>query len=53
MDIHKQLEEGIAKFVGQGDAILFSSGFGANAGLLRAILEKNDIAYIHRFVYSY
>ena len=40
LDIHKQLEEGIAKFVGQGDAILFSSGFGANAGLLRAILGK-------------
>ena len=53
LDIHQQLEQGIAKFVGQEDAILFSSGFGANAGLLRAILGKNDIAYIHRFVYSY
>ena len=52
MGIHKQLEEGIAKFVGQGDAILFSSGFGANAGLLRAILGKNDIAYIDSYIHT-
>ena len=52
MDIHKQLKEGIAKFVGQGDAILFSSGFGANAGLLRTILGKNDIAYIDSCIHT-
>ena len=52
MDIHKQLEEGITKFVGQGDAILFSSGFGANAGLLRTILGKNDIAYIDSYIHT-
>lgn len=51
LDIHQQLEKGIASFVGQEDAILFSSGFGANSGILRALLGKNDIAltdpYIH------
>ena len=52
LDIHKQVEEGIVKFVGQGDAILFSSGFGANAGLLRAILGKNDIAYIDSYIHT-
>ena len=52
LDIHKQLEESIEKFVGQGDAILFSSGFGANAGLLRAILGKNDIAYIDSYIHT-
>lgn len=46
LDIHRQLEKEIADFVGQEDAILFSSGFGANAGLLRAILGKNDIAIL-------
>ena len=40
IDIHKKLEHEIADFVGQEDALLFSSGFGANAGLLRGILEK-------------
>ena len=52
LDIHKQVEESIVKFVGQGDAILFSSGFGANAGLLRAILGKNDIAYIDSYIHT-
>lgn len=52
LDIHKELEQKIAKFVGQEDAILFSSGFGANAGLLRAILGKNDIAYIDSYIHT-
>ena len=52
LDIHKQVEEGIVKFVGQGDAILFSYSFGANAGLLRAILGKNDIAYIDSYIHT-
>jgi glycine C-acetyltransferase len=31
------LEKEIADFTGQGEAILFSSGFGANAGFLNEI----------------
>lgn len=52
LDIHRQLEIAIAQFTGQEDAILFSSGFGANTGLLRAILGKNDIAYIDSFIHT-
>lgn len=52
LDIHKQLEEEIADFVGQEDALLFSSGFGANAGVLRALLGKNDIALIDPFIHT-
>ncbi len=52
LDIHKQLEEEIADFVGQEDAILFSSGFGANAGILSALLGKNDIAIIDPFIHT-
>lgn len=52
LDIHKQLEEAIADFVGQEDALLFSSGFGANAGVLRALLGKNDIALIDPFIHT-
>ena len=52
LDIHRKLEKEIAKFVGQEDAILFSSGFGANTGLLRAILGKNDIAYIDSYIHT-
>lgn len=52
LDIHKKLEEAIADFVGQEDALLFSSGFGANAGVLRALLGKNDIALIDPYIHT-
>lgn len=52
LDIHKKLEQSIAEFVGMEDAILFSSGFGANAGFLRAILEENDIAYTDSYIHT-
>lgn len=52
LDIHKKLEQSIAEFVGMEDAILFSSGFGANAGLLRAILGENDIAYTDSYIHA-
>ena len=52
IDIHRNLEISIAQLTGQEDAIIFSSGFGANAGALRAMLGPQDIAYydthIHR-----
>lgn len=52
LDIHKELEKAIADFVGQEDALLFSSGFGANAGVLRALLGKNDIALTDPFIHT-
>lgn len=52
LDIHRQLEKEIASFVGQEDAILFSSGFGANSGILRALLGKNDIALIDPYIHT-
>lgn len=52
LDIHRDLEEAIARFTGQEDAIVFSSGFGANAGLLRTILGKEDIAYVDSFIHT-
>ena len=52
LDIHRQLEKEIAAFVGQEDALLFSSGFGANDGTLRALLGKNDIAIADAFIHA-
>lgn len=52
LDIHHELEQKIAEFTGQEDAILFSSGFGANTGLLRSILGKNDIAYVDSYIHT-
>ncbi|CAL8130489.1 unnamed protein product [Orchesella dallaii] len=44
-DIHKQLEEKIAKFHGREDAILYPSCFDANAGLFEQILGEEDAVF--------
>ncbi len=41
-DIHKQLEQGISKFLGMEDTILYSSCFDANAGLFETLLGPED-----------
>ena len=41
-DIHKALEEKIAKFVGTEDAILYAAAFDANGGLFEPLLTKED-----------
>ena len=46
LSIHRQLEEEIAAFTGQEAALIFSSGFGVNTGVLNALLGKEDIAFI-------
>lgn len=39
---HRALEEELADFVGRPRALLFSSGWAANVGVLRAVLRKGD-----------
>ncbi|MEM6343138.1 MAG: glycine C-acetyltransferase [Bacteroidota bacterium] len=41
-DIHKELEQKIAAFVGTEDAILYAAAFDANGGLFEPILGKED-----------
>ena len=41
-DIHKQLEQSIAEFVGCEDAILYAAAFDANGGLFEPLLGKED-----------
>jgi glycine C-acetyltransferase len=41
-DVHKALEARLARFLGQEDAILFSSCFDANGGVFEALLGEED-----------
>lgn len=41
-DIHKKLEETIARFLGMDDAILYTSCFDANGGLFETLLGEQD-----------
>lgn len=51
-DIHIELERKIAKFKGCKNAILYSSGYGANCGSLLAMLQEKDIAILDRLVHA-
>jgi glycine C-acetyltransferase len=41
-DLHKTLEGELARFLGQEDAILYTSCFDANGGLFETLLGEND-----------
>jgi glycine C-acetyltransferase len=41
-DIHKQLEQRIARFLGAEDAILYAAAFDANGGLFEPLLTEAD-----------
>jgi glycine C-acetyltransferase len=41
-DIHKQLEQRIARFLGTEDAILYAAAFDANGGLFEPLLTESD-----------
>jgi glycine C-acetyltransferase len=41
-DLHKELEQRIAEFLGTDDAILYTSCFDANTGLFETLLDDND-----------
>lgn len=42
LDIHVELEKKLAKFVGKEDAIVYSTGFGVNEGVLSCITGRED-----------
>ena len=41
-DVHRRLEQKIARFLGTDDAILYSSCFDANGGLFEALFKEED-----------
>ena len=42
LDIHTELEEKLAKYVGKEEAIVFSSGYKANLGAISSVLTRHD-----------
>src|SRR5437870_2450560 len=41
-ELHRELETGLARFLGKDDAILYTSCFDANGGLFETLLGEND-----------
>jgi 8-amino-7-oxononanoate synthase len=49
LDIHIELEEKLAEFVGKEAALCFTTGFQANLGAISALVHKDDVVIIDRF----
>jgi 8-amino-7-oxononanoate synthase len=45
---HHELEEALAKFTGRARALLFSSGYMANIGILTSLLQRGDFVFEDR-----
>jgi len=50
--LHKVLEERLAHLKKQESAVIFSSGYGANAGLIAAIMDKKDLLLYDKFSHA-
>jgi glycine C-acetyltransferase len=52
IDLHIELEKKIAEFKSCESAIIYTSGFGSNAGTLLSLLQKEDIAVLDMLVHA-
>src|SRR4030042_6376219 len=48
LDIHVQLEEKLARFMRKEAALIFSTGFQVNLGVISAIVGKDDLVIIDK-----
>jgi len=46
LDIHVQLEEKLARFIRKETALIFSTGFQVNLGVISALVGKDDVVII-------
>lgn len=52
VDLHLDLEEKLAKFVGKASCLVFSTGFQANLGVVSALIGRHDIVIIDEKVHA-
>ncbi|SDM62161.1 8-amino-7-oxononanoate synthase [Daejeonella rubra] len=49
LDIHLQLEDKLAKYVNKEAAVLFSTGFQVNLGVISCLLDRNDYLILDEY----
>lgn len=52
LDIHIELEEALAEFVGKDAAILYSTGFQANQGAIAPLVGRNEYVIVDKLVHA-
>ncbi|MCX2475338.1 pyridoxal phosphate-dependent aminotransferase family protein [Pedobacter sp. MC2016-05] len=49
LDIHLELEQRLARYVGKEAAVLFSTGFQVNLGVISCLLDRNDYLILDEY----
>ena len=48
LDLHEELEQSLAELVGKPAALVFSTGYQTNVGVISALAHRNDRVYLDR-----
>lgn len=48
LDLHENLERDLAEFLGKEACLVFSTGYGANLGLISSLVSRNEHVYIDK-----
>lgn len=52
LKLHEELEDNLAKFLGKESALVFTTGYQANLGMLTALINKQSVAIVDRFAHA-
>lgn len=48
LDLHEQLEAALAEFLGKEACIVFSTGYGANLGMISGLVDRRDTVFLDK-----
>jgi len=48
LDLHEQLEHALAEFLGKESCIVFSTGYGANLGMISGLVGRGETIYLDK-----
>lgn len=50
--LHEELEDKLAQFLGKPAALVFTTGYQANLGMLTALINKHSVAVVDKFAHA-
>jgi 8-amino-7-oxononanoate synthase len=48
LDLHTQLEQALAEFLRKDDCMVFSTGYGANLGLVAGLVTRGEVVFVDK-----